>query len=197
MNTSLSIRAACPGDAQALLAIYAPYVEKTAITFEYDVPKVDEFARRIKDTLEKYPYLVAERGGEIVGYAYASAFHPRAAYGWCAEASIYVKMDGRGAGVGGALYRKLEEILVRQGFLNINACIACTDEEDEYLTNDSVRFHEHMGYRMVGRFSRCGWKFGRWYDMLWMEKLVGEHGAQVRPVVPFDRVRAEAGLQEG
>jgi len=194
MNTSLSIRAACPDDAQALLAVYAPYVEKTAITFEYDVPTVEEFAGRIEKTLEKHPYLVAERNGEIVGYAYASSFHSRAAYGWCVETSIYVRMDGRGSGVGGALYRRMEEILIRQGFKNLNACIACTDEEDEHLTNDSVSFHEHMGYRMVGRFTDCGWKFGRWYGMLWMEKLVGQHTDSVQAVVPFSEVRSEFGL---
>lgn len=194
MAEEISIRAARTEDAAALLEIYAPYVEKTAITFEYEVPSAEEFAGRIRKTLEKYPYLIAEKDGRIEGYAYASAFHPRAAYGWCAEMSVYVRMDGRGGGVGSALYRKLEEVLVRQGLLNLNACIARAEQEDEYLTNGSVSFHEHMGYRLVGRFEKCGYKFGRWYDMVWMEKLVGAHGEAVRPVEPFDAVRTEFGL---
>ena len=162
MDEKISIRAVRLEDAAELLRIYAPYVENTAITFEYDVPDEAEFAGRIRCVLEKYPYLAAERDGKIIGYAYASSFHPRAAYGWCAEMSIYIDMNERGSGVGGALYRKLEEILIRQGMLNLNACIAWAETEDEYLTNESVSFHEHMGYRMVGRFSRCGWKFHTW-----------------------------------
>ena len=98
----MRIRMAGLEDAAALLAIYAPYVRETAITFEYDVPSEKEFAGRIAHTLEKFPYLVAENDGEIVGYAYAGAFHPRAAYQWCAEMSVYVKRDARRMGVGRA-----------------------------------------------------------------------------------------------
>ena len=196
MKEEMTIRCARREDAARLLEIYAPYVEKTAITFEYDVPTVEEFAARMEKVMEKYPYLVAERGGEIIGYAYASAFHARAAYGWCAETSIYVEMDGRGGGAGGALYRKLEEALAAQGVLNLNACIGFADPEDEYLKNDSVSFHAHFGYSTVGRFHKCGWKFGRWYDMVWMEKMLGEHGTDVKPVKRFEEVRAELGLEE-
>jgi len=194
MNDQISIRAAHREDAAALLAVYAPYVTDTAITFEYDVPTEEDFAGRIDKILSRYPYLVAERGGAVLGYAYASPFHSRAAYGWCAEVSIYVSTEARGSGVGGLLYRKLEEILIRQGILNLNACIAFADPEDEYLRNDSVSFHSHMGYRMVGRFTKCGWKFGTWYDMVWMEKMLGTHGEYAAPVRTFDEVRAEFGL---
>lgn len=194
MNDQMIIRIARMEDAEALLHIYAPYVEKTAITFEYDVPTAGEFACRMAKVMEKYPCLVAERDGKIVGYAYASSFHPRAAYGWCAETSIYVDMNIRGAGIGGALYKKLEEALKMQGVLNLNACIGFAEPEDEYLKNDSVSFHAHFGYEMVGRFHRCGWKFGRWYDMVWMEKMIGAHGENVHPVKPFDQIRSELGL---
>ena len=194
MDRKASVRAARMDDVEALLRIYAPYVEKTAITFEYDVPSAEEFVGRMESVMEKYPYLVAERGGRIVGYAYASAFHSRAAYGWCAESSIYVDMQERGGGIGGLLYRRLEEALSAQGILNINACIAVADPEDEYLNNASVSFHTHFGYEMVGRFHKCGWKFGRWYDMVWMEKMLGEHGAQADPVKTFEQVRAQLGL---
>ena len=91
MQGDISLRIASPADAPALAEIYAPYVEQTAVSFEYDAPTPDEFARRIERTLEKYPYLVAERAGVPVGYAYAGAFHSRAAYGWAVETSIYVR----------------------------------------------------------------------------------------------------------
>lgn len=194
MAEGIVIRAAKVEDAAQLLAIYAPYVEKTAITFEYDVPSVEEFAGRIRKVMEKYPYLVAEADGKIEGYAYASSFHARAAYGWCVETSIYVDMDTRGSGVGGALYRKLEEALIRQGMLNLNACIAWTDEEDEHLTNASVSFHDHFGYGMVGKFNQCGYKFGKWYDMVWMEKLVGPHEKEAAATRTFEEIRGEMGL---
>ena len=184
-----AIRPARPEDAAALLAIYAPYVEKTAVTFEYQPPSLEEFAGRIRRTLARYPYLAAEREGRILGYAYAGPFHPRPAYCWSAEASIYVAEAARGSGVGSALYRALEQLLAAQGILNVNACIAVPcGAHDPYLTNHSAEFHAHWGYQLVGRFHRCGYKFGRWYDMIWMEKFLGEHPERPRAVVPFPQV---------
>ena len=184
------LRTARVSDAAALLAIYAPYVRETAITFEYDVPDEREFAARIRHVLEKFPYLVAEADGEIVGYAYAGAFHPRAAYQWCAEMSVYVKRDARRMGIGKTLYAAMEEILRMQRITNAEACIAMPNEPDEHLTLDSVKFHTKMGYRMVGRFTACGYKYEQWYDMVWMEKLIGEHLPVQRPVRPIGEVRA-------
>lgn len=188
---SVILRTARVPDAAALLAIYAPYVRETAITFEYDVPDEREFAARIQHTLEKFPYLVAEVGGEIVGYAYAGAFHPRAAYQWCVEMSVYVKQDIRRMGIGRKLYAAMETILKMQGVTNVEACIAVPDEPDEHLTLDSVHFHERMGYRMVGEFQKCGYKFSRWYNMVWMEKFIGEHVRIQPPVLRFDDVREQ------
>lgn len=189
----LLIRMADISDAEALLEIYAPYVLNTAVSFEYEVPSLEEFQRRIARTLERYPYIVAVVDGEIAGYAYASAFHERRAYAWAAETSIYVTQDEKGRGYGKKLYMALEDILKRQNILNLNACIAYTGRPDEYLTNDSMRFHEHLGYRLVGRFSQCGYKFGRWYDMIWMEKIIGEHLADAKKVLPVGEIR---GLNE-
>lgn len=171
----IEIRNAVPEDAEALLAIYAPYVEQTAITFEYDVPSVEEFRRRIEQTLLRYPYLVAVDGGRIVGYAYANAFKERAAYQWAVETSIYVDVQLKRRGIGFRLHEALERRLKAQGILNMNACISYIEPADEYLTLDSVRFHERLGYQLVAHFHLCGLKFGRWYDMVWMEKLIGEH----------------------
>ncbi len=183
------IRTACKADARALLVIYAPYVEGTAITFEYEIPGEDEFAGRVENTLKKYPYLVAECAGEIVGYAYAGSFHSRAAYGWGVETSIYVDKNKKGCGIGGKLHQALEDVLREQGILNLNACIAYPAVEDEYLTKNSVYFHEHLGYRMVGEFEKCGYKFKRWYNMVWMEKHIGEHVENQPPVKTFGEVR--------
>lgn len=174
---NIKLRMAVPADAETLLEIYAPYVMETAISFEYEVPTVDEFRKRIETILKKYPYLVAEVDGEVCGYAYASRFHVRAACEWCAESSIYVKKGYAGIGIGRRLYEALEEILTRQHIINLNACIAVTDEADAYLDNNSREFHEHMGYRYVGTFQQCGYKFGKWYNLIWMEKMLGAHPA--------------------
>lgn len=171
----ITIRTAVLQDAEALLEIYAPYVKNTAITFEYDVPTVEEFAGRMSNVLRRYPYLVAEVDGEPAGYAYAGPFKERAAYDWAVETTVYVKEDMKKHGIGRALYEALEKTLAAQGILNLNACIAFPEKEDEYLTTDSVKFHKKMGFSKVGRFHKCGCKFGRWYDMVWMEKHIGTH----------------------
>ena len=188
----MNIRLATENDAESLLEIYAPYVEETAITFEYVVPTADEFRGRILETLKNYPYYVAESDGKIAGYAYAGRFKERNAYDWAVETSIYVKKNLRRAGIGSALLKRLESTLARQNILNANACIAQTDGPDEHLTNASIYFHEKQGYRMVGKFHDCGYKFNRWYNMVWMEKLLGPHTVPAAPVRPFPAVRAEA-----
>lgn len=173
---NICFRDVVPADAAELLAIYAPYVENTAITFEYEVPSVEEFAGRIAETVKKYPYIAAcDEGGKILGYAYAGVFHARKAYDWSVETSIYIARNARRSGVGKALYLELEKALLSQGILNMNACIAAPRGEDENLDDGSIHFHEAMGYRLVGRFYYSGCKFGKWYDMVWMEKLLGDH----------------------
>lgn len=181
-DIQVQIRTATLKDAKELLEIYAPYVTNTAITFEYTVPTADEIAERIETVLQRYPYLVAEHDGKMLGYAYANRFHARPAYDWAVETSIYVRMDSRRMGVGEKLYTELEASLKEQGILNLNACIACPETADEYLTTDSVLFHEKLGYRLAGRFRKCGYKFHRWYDVVWMEKHIGEHRADQPPV---------------
>ncbi len=181
-------------DAAKLLEIYAPYVRETAVTFEYDVPEEKEFAKRIQQILTFYPYIVAEYQDKIAGYGYVSRFHPRKAYDWSAETSVYIAGEFRGMGIGSALYAKLEEIVSAMHIVNLEACIAYTQEEDETLTNDSKRFHEALGYRQVGHFSSCGYKFERWYDMIWMEKIIGERLTPMPQVISFDEVRGTFGL---
>lgn len=171
----ITIRTAMISDASEILDIYGYYVANTAISMEYEVPGLGEFEKRIENTLENYPYLVAEQDGKIIGYAYAGKFHPRAAFYRSAEVSIYISKDAVKCGLGRKLYEAIEAKLTEQGILNVYASIAYTDVEDEYLTNNSTQFHEHMGYKKVAQFSNCCIKFGRWYHLIWMEKFLGEH----------------------
>ncbi len=172
-------------DAPELVEVYRPYVEKTAITFEYEVPSVEEFTDRIKNISAKYPYLVVEQDGRIIGYAYTSAFHVRKAYEWSAEMSIYLSDRCKGLGLGRKLYEILEDISYKQGITNLYACIGAPEKEDEYLTNNSINFHDHMGYKLIGRFTRCGYKFSRWYDMVWMEKIIAQHQTDAKDIIPY------------
>ena len=188
----IQIRVARIEDAEALLEIYRPDVEKTAISFEYDVPSLDEFRGRMEKTLKKYPYLVAENSGEIIGYAYAGPFVGRAAYDWGIEATIYIKEGMKKLGAGKRLYEALEKILKAQNVLNMNACIGYPDIEDEYLNKNSVEFHSHIGFEMVGEFHKCGYKFGRWYNMVWMEKIIGEHKENQPAVIDFSCLKKDA-----
>lgn len=171
----MKIRCASPDDTKRLLEIYAYYVTNTAISFEYDVPSEAEFCSRILNTLQKYPYLVLEEDGIIQGYAYAGVFKSRAAYSRSCEVSIYVDHDAKRRGYGRKLYEALEDRLKKQGIVNMYACIAHPVVEDEYLTRDSEDFHRQLGFSTVGEFHQCACKFGRWYNMIWMEKFIGEH----------------------
>ena len=169
------IRNAAPEDVPRLLEIYAWYVAQTAVTFDEEVPAAEAFADRMERTMRRYPYLVLEDGGAVQGYAYAGPFVGRSAYRFSCETTIYLAHDARRRGYGRALFGALEERLKAMGILNLYACIGDPVGEDEYLTRDSERFHLRLGYRKIGTFSRCGYKFGRWYNMIWMEKLIGEH----------------------
>ena len=121
MNSTVAIRLAVPKDAVNILKIYAPYVENTAISFEYEVPSEAEFRGRIESTLKRYPYIVAEQEGRIIGYAYVSIFHERKAYDWAVETSIYVDKDCKRSGCGKLLYQVLEKILKKQHISNLYA----------------------------------------------------------------------------
>ena len=175
MIDDISIRFAKPEDAKELLKIYAYYVTDTAISFETEVPSEEEFKLRIEEVLKSYPFIVACKDDEILGYAYLHSFVGRKAYELSAETTIYLNPDKKKMGIGKKLYSVLEDIAKEQNITNLYSCIGYVDKEDEYLNNNSVQFHEHIGFRMVGKFENCGHKFGRWYHMVWMEKIIGEH----------------------
>lgn len=184
----VKIRKASPEDASELVNIYSYYVKNTAVTFEYEVPSIDEFKDRISRTLERYPYYVAYTDREgIIGYAYAGAFNPRAAYSWCATLSIYVKKDLRKRGVGKMLYLKLEETLIKQNFVKILAIINPSD--DEYTSFGSKYFHERMGFKISGLFKNVGYKFNRWYDIIYMDKQLCQPKEMMPAITEFNKLK--------
>lgn len=185
----MRIRTATPDDASALLAIYAPYVTDTAITFEYDVPTLEAFRQRIEATLQSYPYLVAEQDGLPLGYAYTGPLGHRAAYAWSAETSIYLRQDCRRMGLGSRLYAALEKQSRAQNIQTLYACIAApTSDSDPHLTRASIDFHSRLGYHTAAVFHRCGYKFDTWYDIVWMQKPLGQYAIPAAPFIPYSQL---------
>ena len=191
------IRTAAPGDAAAILAVYAPYIERTTVSFELAVPAVDEFAGRIADTLDRYAYLVLEelptrdapcdpattgvaaQAARIVGFAYYGAFGHRAAYQWSAETSIYLAPELCGRGLGTVLIDALERLMAAQGIVNAEACI-CAENAG------SIAFHERRGYIRRAVFPSCAHKLGRWLGIVWLEKRLRAAPELPSPVRPLD-----------
>lgn len=159
---NLDLRFVEERDAEKLLAVYAPYITDTAITFEYDVPTPAEFAARIAGITQRYPWLVCEADGELAGYAYASPHLSRAAFQWDAELSIYVRPEYQRRGAATRLYRALIALLSEQGYYNLYARISVPNENSE-------AFHRAMGFSPVGVYPRTGYKLGAWRDMAVME----------------------------
>ena len=161
----MTIRDAKRSDVPAMLAIYAPFVEHTAVSFEYDVPTEAEFARRLEEHQAAFPWLVCEEDGKVMGYAYAGRAFERAAYGWNAEISCYLAPEIRGKGVGRRLYARIEEILTRLGYYKLFAVVTSANAP-------SVAFHRALGFRDAACFRNVGYKQGHWYDVLWLEKTL-------------------------
>jgi phosphinothricin acetyltransferase len=157
------IRLATQADIPAILAVYAPYVENTTYTFEYDVPTLDAFTARFEAITAQFPWLVWVEDGKVLGYAYGSAPFERAAYGWCAEVSIYLAPEIQGIGIGRKLYVALEAFLKLQGYKIIFSLITAEN-------SGSLAFHTRLGYSVCGNFPDCGLKFGRWLGVIWMKK---------------------------
>lgn len=159
---TLQLRLATIDDAEQILAIYAPIVRETTISFEHDVPTLDEMQTRIQKYLQHYPYLVCEdtQNGQIAGYAYASLHRGRWAYQWSVECSAYVHTDYRKQGIGRTLYRTLFNILREQGFYNVYAGVTQPNPT-------SVAFHEAIGFEMLGMYKNIGYKLGEWHDVIW------------------------------
>lgn len=163
LNDEIRIRPATLADAADLLAIYAPCVRDSTISFETEPPSVDEFAARISKALSRWQWLVADHDGRAVGYVYGSLHRERAAYRWSTEVSAYLHPDYRQRGIAQTLYRRLFDDLAARGYCNALAGIA--------LPNDaSVALHRSVGFQPIGVFNKVGRKFGRWHDVAWFQR---------------------------
>jgi phosphinothricin acetyltransferase len=175
----MPIRIATGADAEQVTAIYAPYVEQSAVSFESVVPSIEEMAARISDRQPAYPWLVAEDGDRrVVGYAYAGRFAARAAYSWSVETSVYVAEAARRRGVGRGLYTALFQILAAQGYRRAFGGIALPNAP-------SVALHESMGFTPSGVYRAVGWKFGAWHDVGWWQRSLGATDAEPQPPRPY------------
>lgn len=152
-------------DVPSILEIYSPYILETAYTFEYDVPTQEQFQDRFLEITARYPWLVWEENGALLGYAYGSEFQSRAAYQWGADLSIYLRPEARGRGIGRMLYAELERRMTQLGYYILYAAITSAN-------GPSCRFHEAMGFVQTACFPKTGMKFGRWYDIIWYEKRI-------------------------
>lgn len=177
----IKFRLADVSDTKEILDIYAPYITDTAITFEYDIPSIEEFRGRIEHISLEYPYVVCTYKDEIIGYAYAHRYGERAAYQWDVELSIYLDMNYKSLGVGKLLYNKLIEIVKLQNVRNIYACITSANEK-------SLKFHEKLGFEFIGIFKNTGYKFDSWYGVNWMGIAVGDINEKPEPVKMINEV---------
>lgn len=173
----MAIRPATVQDVPRILEIYGPYVKNTACSFEYDVPTEQEFTRRFLEITAQFPWLVWEEVGMVFGYAYGSRPFERAAYQWCAEASVYLCPEACRKGIGTKLYAALEELLQQQGYRKVYAIITEANQ-------NSIAFHRAAGYRHTATMPDCGYKFGKWYGIVWMEKELSPQSTPPRRPIP-------------
>jgi phosphinothricin acetyltransferase len=184
------LRLAEEQDVPGILEIYAPFILRTAVTFEETVPEEDTFWERIQLIMTELPFLVCEIDGRIAGYAYASGYRSRASYRWAKEVSVYVHPDFRRKRIALALYTSLNEMVRYQGIACLLAIIT--------LPNDaSVAFHEHLGYRKCGVFPKVGYKLNQWQNVGWYELfLQDENEAPKDRIIPLDEISGLPVFQE-
>lgn len=188
-NVKVNVRLATTADAPRIRRIYAPHVRDSAVSFEREVPTGEDVEQRIGDTLESLPWLVAEREGEVAGYAYAHAYRSREAYQWSVESTVYVDEGHRRSGVARGLYTSLFEILRRQGYLSVYAGITLPNPA-------SVGFHEATGFEPVGVYEHVGFKDGAWHDVGWWYRPLGEYPDEPDPPTSVGALRSRGDLPD-
>lgn len=177
----MTIRFATPADAPAILAIYGTYILESTITFEYEVPAVEEFAGRIRVIQQQYPFLVAESEERVLGYAYATRHNERMAYQWSVNTSVYVLPEAHRKGIGRSLYAALFELLRRQGYHNAFAGITRPNPESEAL-------HRAFGFELIGTYTNTGYKFGAWHSVSWFQLVLQPYTAEPAPPVSVNQI---------
>lgn len=175
----MAIRRARIEDVPAMLAIYEPFVRNTPFSFECETPTVEEYSRRFTEHTAVYPWFVWEEEGKVLGFAYAGRAFERAAYAWNAEMSCYLSEEIRGRGIGRQLYTLIEDILRRQGVRKTYAVVTTANEA-------SVAFHKALGYKEAATYYDVGFKLGKWYDVVWLEKQLQPLGEPQQPPIPWD-----------
>ncbi|MEO9657946.1 MULTISPECIES: arsinothricin resistance N-acetyltransferase ArsN1 family B [Alphaproteobacteria] len=177
----MKIRVAKPADGECIASIYAPIVENSFISFETEVPSVDEMSRRIEATLVTHPWLVCEENGRVLGYVYAGRHRERPAYQWSADVSAYLAPQVRRRGLARLLYARLFDILAAQGIASAFAGIALPNEA-------SVGLHEATGFKPIGVYPGVGYKNGKWCDVGWWHRQLQELDPKPTPPVPFSKL---------
>lgn len=179
--STVHFRRATEEDVVSILAIYAPYVTDSAITFEYDVPSEEEFRQRIRTISAEYPYFVCESDGQIIGYAYAHRHMERAAYQWNAEISIYIRQGFTGKGLGKTMCQALIDLLRLQGIRNVFSCVTIPNERSAHL-------HHSMEFSTEGIFQNAGYKCGKWQTIAWFRKKIAPYTNEPAPFLPISRI---------
>lgn len=179
--STVHFRRATEEDVVSILAIYAPYVTDSAITFEYDVPSEEEFRQRIRTISAEYPYFVCESDGQIIGYAYAHRHMERAAYQWNAEISIYIRQGFTGKGLGKTMCQALIDLLRLQGIRNVFSCVTIPNERSAHL-------HHSMEFSTEGIFQNAGYKCGKWQTIAWFRKTIAPYTNEPAPFLPISRI---------
>lgn len=179
--STVHFRRATEEDVVPILAIYAPYVTDSAITFEYDVPSEEEFRQRIRTISAEYPYFVCESDGQIIGYAYAHRHMERAAYQWNAEISIYIRQGFTGKGLGKIMCQALIDLLRLQGIRNVFSCVTIPNERSAHL-------HHSMEFSTEGIFQNAGYKCGKWQTIAWFRKNIAPYTNEPAPFSPISRI---------
>ncbi len=188
MNHAAEIRIAAAADAAAIRDIYAPHVERAAVSFETEVPSVADMAARIARLLPTHPWLVAAIDGRVAGYAYASPHRERAAYRWSVEVTAYVQADFHGRGIGKRLYAALRAVLAEQNYVNAFGIVTLPNAA-------SVALHEASGFRHCATFRHAGYKFGAWHDVGWWQLQITPPASPPAEPIAFARVDAQTVLK--
>ena len=189
MDKPFTIRLANIADAKQILAVYAPFVTDSIISFEYEVPTLDDFENRLQTVAAEYPWLVVESGNEIVGYAYGGKHRGRTAYNWSVESTIYLAESVHGKGLARVIYISLLDCLRHLGYANAYAGITLPNPK-------SQKFHASMGFQPIGTFKNIGYKFGKWHDTHWMQKDLIKHALEPKKPIRMDELedRSEINL---
>jgi len=171
-------------DIQDIIQIYAPYIKDTAITFEYEIPTYHDMLKRVQNISQTYPYIVYLSNQQVIAYAYAHAYSERAAYQWSVELSIYVHKDHLRQGIGQILYNALLDLLKAQNIHTVYACITSPNDNSDH-------FHQALGFKAIGHFTKAGFKLGKWRDVTWYEKTILDYEEQPRPMIPIQDLNSK------